>query len=127
MRLPTEAEWEVAAAASTTRADGSSDPVWQAELLELYSKPAPARLPRVGGAPNFWGIRDLHGVVWEWVLDFSSSEPVDCGQGGRAGANGNFDFASFERAAMRSAPHADTTTPNLGFRCAADLPPRGSS
>ena len=124
MRLPTTAEWEVAAAASPTRADGKTDPAWQRHLLELYSAPAPARLPRIGGESNFWGARDMHAVVWEWVLDFSSTAPVDCGALAGAG-NGAADFPTFERAAMRTALHADTTTPNLGFRCARDLPVRG--
>ena len=124
MRLATTAEWEVAAAASPTRADGKTDPAWQRHVLELYSAPAQARLPRIGGETNFWGIRDMHAVVWEWVLDFSSTAPVDCGAVAGAG-NGAADFPTFERAAMRTALHGDTTTPNLGFRCARDLPVRG--
>lgn len=121
MRLATTAEWEIAAAASDTRADGNADPTWRTHLLALYSAPSPAELPRVGGAPTFWGIRDLHGIVWEWVLDFSSTAAVDCGSSSGGGAAAA-DFPAFERAAMRSALHGDTTTPNLGFRCAQDLP-----
>ena len=34
--------------------------------------PAPRRLPAVGGAPNAYGVRDLHGLVWEWVDDFNA-------------------------------------------------------
>lgn len=122
MRLPTEAEWEIAAAASPTRADGAKDATWQAELDGIYSRPEPPALPLVGGAPNFWGVRDLHGVVWEWVLDFSSAAPVDCSRGAGGAVGAALDFPAFERAAMRSALRGDTTTPNLGFRCAADLP-----
>ena len=124
MRLATTAEWEVAAAASATRADGKNDPAWQKHLLELYSAPARPRLPRIGGETNFWGVRDMHAVVWEWVLDFSSAAPVDCGSVASAGAAAS-DFPTFERAAMRTALHGDTTTPNLGFRCARDLPAQG--
>ena len=62
-RLPSEAEWERVAAASRKAADGSSDATWRAELLATYSKPAAGTLPRAGaGAPNFWGVSDLHGV-----------------------------------------------------------------
>jgi formylglycine-generating enzyme required for sulfatase activity len=130
-RLPTEAEWERAAAASRSAADGSADKAWRAELLALYSKPASARLPRVGeGAPNFWGARDLHGLVWEWVLDFNNaiaafSNGSDrmrfCGASGSSAQDAT-DFVSFERVALRSSLRASYVLANLGFRCAADVP-----
>ncbi len=129
-RLPTEAEWEVAAAASTTKADGTNDPAWRAELLALYGKPAPAKLPRAGaGAPNFWGVRDLHGVVWEWVVDFNNAIAAFkngsdglrfCGATGSAARDAS-DFVAFERVALRSSLRASFVLKNLGFRCAADL------
>jgi formylglycine-generating enzyme required for sulfatase activity len=131
-RLPTEAEWEVAAAASRTKADGSSDPAWRAELLAIYAKPSPARLPHVGtGAPNFWGVRDMHGLVWEWVLDFnnaiaafkSGSDGLRfCGASGSSARDAS-DFVAFERTALRSSLRASFVIKNLGFRCAADLGP----
>jgi len=127
MRLPTEAEWERAAAASRDRADGSSDPAWRAELLALYSRPMPARLPDVGtSAPNFWGVYDLHGVVWEWVEDFSaaaaamtspSAQLRFCGAGA-AGASDATDFPAFQRVALRSSLHASYALHDLGLRCA---------
>jgi formylglycine-generating enzyme required for sulfatase activity len=129
-RLPTEAEWELAAAASPTAADGSTDPAWRAELITMYAKPAPARLPHVGaGAPNFWGIRDLHGLVWEWVYDFnnaiaafkSGSDGLRfCGATG-ASARDASDFVAFERIALRSSLRASFVVKNLGFRCAGDV------
>jgi formylglycine-generating enzyme required for sulfatase activity len=129
-RLPTEAEWERAAAASRTTADGSSDSAWRAELLAIYSRPAPARLPHVGmGAPNFWGVRDLHGLVWEWVFDFnnaiaafaSGSDGLRfCGATG-ASARDASDFVAFERTALRSSLRASFVLKNLGFRCAANV------
>jgi cytochrome oxidase Cu insertion factor (SCO1/SenC/PrrC family) len=129
MRLPTRAEWEVAAAASKTQVDASADAAWKAHLLELYTRPSPARLPRVGQTePNRWGVRDLHGVVWEWVSDFDASPGSDdealrfCA-GGAQPAGDKTDFAAFEREAMRSALRAAYTTENLGFRCAAALEP----
>lgn len=132
MRLPTRAEWEVAAQASERRADAADDRAWKARLLDLYTRPAPARLPRVGrtGA-NFWGVRDLHGLVWEWVADFDASTGAEgdaqrlCAAGG-AIAGDRTDFAAFEREAMRSSLRARYTTANLGFRCAADLQPPAS-
>jgi sulfatase modifying factor 1 len=135
-RLPTEAEWEHAATASRTMADGSGDPAWRAELLAMYGRPAPARLPRAGaGAPNFWGIRDLHGLVWEWVLDFndaiaafaSGSDGLRfCGASGSSARDAT-DFVAFERTALRSSLRASFVLKNLGFRCAANVPPAGGT
>lgn len=134
-RLPTEAEWERAAAASPNGPDGASDPRFRAELLSLYSHKAPARLPRVGhGTPNFFGARDMHGLVWEWVLDFGSAA-ASFGSGpdrlrfcgaSASDASDATDFAAFERAALRSSLKARYVIKNLGFRCAADVS-KGSS
>jgi formylglycine-generating enzyme required for sulfatase activity len=130
-RLPTEAEWELAAAASPTSPDGSTDPAWRAELVALYAKPAPARLAHAGaGVPNFWGVRDLHGLVWEWVYDFNNAITAFksgsygfrfCGTAG-ADARDASDFVAFERVALRSSLRASFVLKNLGFRCAADAP-----
>jgi formylglycine-generating enzyme required for sulfatase activity len=135
-RLPTEAEWERVAAASRTVADGSNDRAWRAELLALYGRPAPARLPHAGtGAPNFWSVRDMHGLVWEWVLDFnnaisaftSGSDGLRfCGASGSSARDAT-DFVAFERTALRSSLRASFVLKNLGFRCAADLGPGASS
>jgi cytochrome oxidase Cu insertion factor (SCO1/SenC/PrrC family) len=127
MRLPTRAEWEVAAAASETQADASGDAAWKARLLELYTRPSPEPLPRVGQTrPNLWGVRDLHALVWEWVRDFDAStgpgeDQLRACAGGARAPSDKTDFAAFEREAMRSALRARYTTANLGFRCAADL------
>src|SRR6185437_13603389 len=73
-RLPTVAEWEHAALASPTRPDGDKDADFKRRVMEWYSTPAPANPARVGAAPaNFWGIHDLHGLVWEWVIDFNTA------------------------------------------------------
>lgn len=133
-RLPTEAEWELAAAASVRKADASGDVAWREEIVSWYTQPSPKVLGPVGRAPaNFWGIHDLHGLVWEWVLDFNSSlvssdarEAGDkdrmrfCGAGA-LGANDKTDYVKFMRVAMRSSLRADYTTSNLGFRCATSV------
>lgn len=130
-RLPTEAEWEFAAGASETEQDARKDPLFLARILSWYSKPTPAQLPRVAqGQANYWGVHDLHGLVWEWVLDFGnalvsgdSRESGDpdtlrfCGAGALT-AKDRDDYASFMRIAFRSSLQPAYTTAGLGFRCA---------
>jgi formylglycine-generating enzyme required for sulfatase activity len=132
-RLPTESEWEYAASASADQADARQDPAFVAQLLAWYGKPNAKVLPAAGrSAPNFYGVRDMHGLVWEWVGDFNSAlvsgdsrEDGDpdtarfCGAGALSAADKN-DYATFMRVAFRSSLQASYTTANLGFRCARD-------
>src|SRR4029453_5358727 len=71
-RLPTWIEWEYAAAADATRADARRDPAWARRILAWYEKPGGAALAAVGGEASLWGVRALHGLVWEWVDDFNA-------------------------------------------------------
>lgn len=134
-RLPTEAEWEWAARASATVADASADPAFVARILTWYARPHQALPPAGRGEPNLWGVRDLHGVVWEWVEDFGASMVASddreregrfvdrvCGAGS-IGAGDPSDYATFMRYAFRSSLRASFTVSRLGFRCAADAPP----
>jgi sulfatase modifying factor 1 len=132
-RLPTEAEWEFAAAAGEKSADGSAEPGFRERTLAWYSRSAGAGLATVGrGSPNYWGVFDLNGLVWEWVLDFNSTlvsgdsrtgASADrmqfCGAGALA-AGDKQDYASFMRLAFRGSLEARYTTSALGFRCARD-------
>lgn len=133
-RLPLEREWELAALASETAPDGSRDPRWLARILAFYATPAGASLGDAGrAAPNFWGVHDMHGLIWEWIYDFGASLVVAdsrekgdaernrfCGTAG-ADAQNPRDYAAFMRTAFRSSLEAAYTTSRLGFRCAADL------
>jgi sulfatase modifying factor 1 len=135
-RLPTTAEWEYAAAASPTRRDGENDPAFVRQVETWYSTPSPEALPRVGrGRPNVFGVHDLHGVVWEWVSDFSSAmvtgdargdtgldRQLFCGAGS-LGAKNTANFPAFMRYGFRSSLKASYTVHNLGFRCARSLEP----
>ena len=72
-RLPSWHEWELAAAADEHVMDARRDPLWQQRILNWYSTPSSRPLPPVGrDRPNFYGIHDLHGLVWEWVEDFNA-------------------------------------------------------
>jgi formylglycine-generating enzyme required for sulfatase activity len=126
LRLPSEAEWELAAAASETRANDAADARVRERLLRWYSTPND-QLPDVPHAPaNVFGIHDLHGVIWEWVLDFNASSAIADAKGTRfCGSSGTSngdttDYPAFMRAALRSSLEASYTLANLGFRCAAD-------
>jgi formylglycine-generating enzyme required for sulfatase activity len=133
-RLPTVAEWEYAASAGFTNPDGAKDQAFQAEIQRWYSTPSPARLPSTGaGRPNVWGVYNLHGLVWEWTLDFNSamqtgdarddSSPdrqLFCGAGSQ-GAREVKNFPAFMRYGFRSSLKANYCVHNLGFRCAKDL------
>jgi formylglycine-generating enzyme len=134
-RLPTIAEWEFAASAGFTVADGAKDPEFRQAVTRWYSTPSPAVLPASGsGRPNTHGIRDLHGLVWEWTSDFNSAivtgdargdtgldRQLFCGAGS-LGAKDTANFAAFMRFGMRSSLKANYTVQNLGFRCARDIP-----
>ena len=123
-RLPREAEWELAAAADAMRRDASGDPAFEAAILDSYSRPTPKVLPELGGPPNAWGVRDLHGVVWEWIEDFTASTVAsDCATGARAAADPRA-YARFLRASFRGALEARFGVRSLGFRCAYDEPPQ---
>lgn len=129
-RLPFEREWELAAAADETRRDASDDPTVQARILGWYTQLAPDVLPDVGRTTNAWGASDLHGLVWEWIEDFSAAlvtadsrtpgRDLFCGGAG-ATAKDASAYATFMRIAFRSSLQARFTTLALGFRCAYDL------
>ncbi|MDR2012253.1 MAG: formylglycine-generating enzyme family protein [Rhodanobacter sp.] len=130
-RLPFWNEWEFAAAADATHADARSDPTWRAGILAWYAQPNQP-LAVIGGAANFYGVRDLHNLVWEWVDDFNAllvaSDSRDqndpdrlkfCGAGALAMRDLDH-YAVLMRIAMLSSLKAANTTANLGFRCAKD-------
>ena len=133
-RLPTEAEWEFAAAAGARHPDGRIDPDHYQRIVDWYGRPTPVRTEPVGSTTrNYWGVHDLHGLVWEWVFDFNSStvtgesrnnadldRKLFCGSGS-IGASDFRDYPAFMRFAFRSSLEGAYTTPNLGFRTIRDL------
>ena len=141
-RLPTIDEWELAAAASETQRNASGDPAFRRRLAALYARRKPGVLRAVGQtSTNLYGVRDLHGVVWEWTSDFNSTvadhshhagERVGhaVGRGSTAerhlycassaiGATDPTDYPAFARYAVRAGLNARSTVSGVGFRCAA--------
>jgi formylglycine-generating enzyme required for sulfatase activity len=132
-RLPTVAEWERAGSASETQANGGNEDGYNQKILQWYSKPTNTLLAQVAQQePNFWGVHDMHGLIWEWTEDFNSNlstgesrgdssldQNLFCGSGA-AGAADPSDYAAFMRFAFRGSLKAAFTQTNLGFRCASD-------
>jgi formylglycine-generating enzyme required for sulfatase activity len=131
-RLPTWYEWEFVAAAGDKVPDARQDPAWRQAILDWYARPASAGLPAAGStAPNYYGVRDVHGVVWEWVLDLGSMmvsgdnrEQGDpdvtrfCGTGALSMEQKD-NYAMLMRVATLSSMRANYTSSTMGFRCAA--------
>ena len=64
-RLPTEAEWEYACRSGTGRASAVNR-----EAMSWHSRNAGGQTQPVALRwPNFWGLYDMHGNVFEWCLD----------------------------------------------------------
>ena len=134
-RLPTWYEWEFVAAASGNSPDARADPAWRQAILDWYARPT-GTLADVGrGPPNYYGVHDVHGLVWEWVQDLSSMmvsgdnrEQGDpdvrkfCGSGALS-LEQKDNYAMMMRIATLSSMQASYTSSSMGFRCAADLPP----
>ncbi len=135
-RLPKAAEWEFVALASAEKPDARKDPKHTAMLLEWYSLPTPKQGNLdVGRWKNWWGIYDIHGLIWEWVGDFNSElttgesrEDSDieknlfCGAGAlQASEKSRSDYAAFMRYAFRGSLRGTYAIYNLGFRCASDV------
>jgi formylglycine-generating enzyme len=133
-RLPTWHEWELASAAGTRTRDARHDPAWRQGILDWYARPASAALPDVGrNLPNYYGVRDLHGLVWEWVLD-AGSMMVSGDNRERAGSDvlrfcgtgaleleQKENYAMLMRVATLSSMRANYSSSSMGFRCAADV------
>ena len=134
--LPTEAQWEYACRADTAEefSFGSSLSATQAN----FNGGSPARAAsmaasrgrtvRVGSYPaNAWGLRDMHGNVWEWCRDTwdgmkglrGGDDPM--GDIGPRRVNRGGSWASesyFTRSSHRNSAESGYSGNSLGFRAA---------
>lgn len=134
-RLPTMDEWEYAAMASPTNRNAQADSAFNQWIIHSYEIPKTHLNPIGQQQANYWGIHDLHGLVWEWTFDFNSvlisgesrkdgstDRTLFCASGS-VGANDLMDYAAFMRYAFRGSIKANYSIKTLGFRCVEDPTP----
>jgi uncharacterized protein (TIGR02996 family) len=133
-RLPTEAEWEYACRAGTSTPYHSGE-----DLLALKQvgwcnfaeqcRTATETKPVGRYRPNAFGLKDMHGNVWEWCSDwfgpYSAEDAVDptgpATGSGRVVRGGSWYFAPrICRSAYRFHYPTDLHTDSLGCRVVLD-------
>ena len=130
--LPTMDEWEYVAMADEKRIDARTKEDFNKYIMSWYEKPKTYANPIGQTYKNYWGVYDMHGLVWEWTADFNSiflsgesrkdkdtDKNLFCGSGS-VNASDLMNYAAFMRYAFRGSLKARYTTKNLGFRCADD-------
>lgn len=133
-RLPSEAEWEYAARAGTTSEwSFGNDESKQGEYA-WYEKNSGGKTQVVGQkSPNAFGLFDVHGNVWEWVLDCGypnyvgaptdgSAWTTGCSGPSRVLRGGSWNFSTAPlRSAHRFRLYRYYRNNFSGFRIARDL------
>lgn len=129
-RLPTVAEWELAAngAPKNTRYSSLTD-----YILNWYKKPNLPILPNIKSTyQNVYRLYDMHGLIWEWTFNFNSFIASAGSRGSNSDEQKLFcaagsvnvvdktDYAGFLRYSYRGSLKGNFCINNLGFRCVQD-------
>jgi formylglycine-generating enzyme required for sulfatase activity len=113
-RLPTEAEWEYACHAQGTHEYCGGDNV---DSVGWYDKNSGSTIHPVGSKQaNAFGIYDMSGNIWEWVVGEGSGAPI------LRGGSWDDNSASFLRATYRVTPRFSPQLSDAGgFRLVRTL------
>jgi gluconolactonase len=83
IRLPTEEEWEYTARCGTTTKYSFGDDAKEINDYAWHTGNASGNDPPVGAKkPNGWGLYDVHGYLWEWVVADKTAEGSGVLRGG---------------------------------------------
>lgn len=132
-RLPTIDEWEYVGLADAKSANAAHQPEFTEFILKSYQKKDKYKQPVRQDTPNYYGVYNMYGMVWEWTYDFNSvmmsgesrkdnttNESLFCA-GAAVTSSDLRNYAAFVRYALRGSLKADYCLNNLGFRCAKNF------